>query len=362
MILVVDDDQAALAQLGATLRDAGHRVVTCSGAAEALHAAAGEDPDVIISDLMMPEMDGFAFRRAYASKFPGRATPFIYLSSRSDDASMVQGLDLGAEDFLVKPVSAPVLLAKVRAAIRRRADAFAYVFQGDLASIPFCSVMRFCELKGLTGTVQVEAPGFQARVRFRSGELQAEGNDEVLTRICDLREGSFRIRSEPARFDDVDGIAPVAAPTALLAARPIGRLSTVEVGKGRLQVQTEALGDRDRSLVTLVTVDGRPLYKRVSQLQASADPSSEQDQLDRQHHEVEREMAARVDAARERLSAHAEDPHTRFHRLFDDGYEHYRAGRWSEALAAWTQAQQLAPGNATVRVNIEVVKAKMAGA
>ena len=359
MILVVDDDRAALEQLETLLRGGGYDVVAVDRAEVALSIAADREPALVLSDLVMPEMDGFGFQQAYAARFPERSTPFMFLSSMSDDATVVQGLDAGAVDYLTKPASAPVLLAKVRATLRRKVAAAETVFRGDLASLPFCSVMRFCELKGLTGAVSIQSPTLDAEVRFRAGELIVDDDGDMLGALCDLTSGTFAIRSRPARFDDVEGIAPE-SPSVVLPTLLAGRLSTVEVGRRRLQVQTEVTGDETRSLVTLVTLDGQTLKKRVTRLAPGGPTEALQRQVDAQHHDVEVELSKRVEAARDRLSQPPEDPRARFNRLFDEGYELYRDGKLEAAVERWEEAQRLAPDNSTVRVNLEIARSKLA--
>lgn len=360
MILVVDDDRSALEQLQRVLDEAGYDVTAFDTASGALDAAQHCEPALVLSDLVMPEMDGFAFRKAYLERFPDRTTPFVFLSSMSDESTIVEGLELGAHDYLTKPASPRVLVAKVRAILRRHLRPAETVFRGDLASLPFASVMRFCELKGLTGSVAVQSPSLQAEVRFRAGELQVEeGEDDGLGELCDLTEGSFTIRSLPAQFDDVEGISSEPPSSMAPARQPAGRLSTVQVGNRRVQVQTEVLGTGPARMVSLVTLDGKTLYKRTTDLPSG--PERElQEAVDAHHHEVELHVVSRVEAARHKLTVQpAEDPRARFNRLFDEGYELYRAGEVAAAIERWEEAHQLSPDNATVRINLEVARSKL---
>jgi DNA-binding response OmpR family regulator len=115
-ILVVDDDRRLRDLVKAYLEQEDFRIVTAGDGQEALHIARQEHPDLVILDLMMPGMDGYAFMRAHARE---RNTPVIILTAKVDEGDKVLGLELGADDYVTKPFSLRELLARVRAVLRR---------------------------------------------------------------------------------------------------------------------------------------------------------------------------------------------------------------------------------------------------
>ncbi len=115
-IMVVDDEERMRSLLRAYLSQEGFRVVTCADGLEALHRAREEKPDIIILDIMMPEMDGHEFMRLHKQE---RDTPVIMLTAKIDETDGVLGLDLGADDYVTKPFSPRLLAARVRAVLRR---------------------------------------------------------------------------------------------------------------------------------------------------------------------------------------------------------------------------------------------------
>ncbi|MBE9472096.1 MAG: response regulator, partial [Chloroflexi bacterium] len=115
-ILVVDDEPQIVRFVRAYLEDAGYRVVTASDGQEALFVARHEKPDLVILDLMMPGMDGWDFIRRYRRE---RDTPVIVLTARVEESDQVLELELGADDYVTKPVKPRVLIARVRALLRR---------------------------------------------------------------------------------------------------------------------------------------------------------------------------------------------------------------------------------------------------
>jgi DNA-binding response OmpR family regulator len=121
-ILVVDDEARLVALVKAYLTEAGFRVVTASNGREALFVARQEKPDLIILDLMMPEMDGYEFLRLFRKE---QDTAVIMLTARLEETDKVLGLELGADDYVTKPFSPRELAARVRAVLRRTGKAVA---------------------------------------------------------------------------------------------------------------------------------------------------------------------------------------------------------------------------------------------
>ncbi len=115
-ILVVDDERQITRMLRASLQSSGYEVHIASNGFEALEQFHITKPDLIISDLAMPEMNGLELTRAIRNL---GSTPMIVLSVRDTDSMKVKALDEGADDYLTKPFSMPELLARVRAQLRR---------------------------------------------------------------------------------------------------------------------------------------------------------------------------------------------------------------------------------------------------
>lgn len=115
-ILVVDDEKRLVSLVKSYLEQEGYRVVTAYNGREALDVAAGEEPALIVLDVMMPKMDGYAFMREHRSQ---HNTPIILLTARVDDEEKVIGLELGADDYITKPFRPRELVARVRAVLRR---------------------------------------------------------------------------------------------------------------------------------------------------------------------------------------------------------------------------------------------------
>jgi DNA-binding response OmpR family regulator len=115
-ILVVDDEERIRSLLQAYLTQEGFRVVTAANGREALTVAHHERPDLIILDVLMPEMDGYGFMSVYTRD---NDTPIILLTARLEETDKVVGLELGADDYVTKPFSPRELTARVRTVLRR---------------------------------------------------------------------------------------------------------------------------------------------------------------------------------------------------------------------------------------------------
>jgi DNA-binding response OmpR family regulator len=143
-ILIADDEQHILETVAAYLRQEGYQVVTARNGSEAVYSFRHEQPDLVILDVMMPEMDGWQAARLIRKD---SSVPLLFLTARIDDADQITGLELGADEYIAKPFSPRVVVAKVRALLRR-----AY---GELAQEPQIWRVGDLELNAETRRVTV---------------------------------------------------------------------------------------------------------------------------------------------------------------------------------------------------------------
>ena len=120
-ILVVDDDPAMVGAITAIVGTEGHQVVTAYDGTSAVRRWREEQPDVILLDLAMPGADGYTVARLLREQ--GAVVPVLIVSGESSEGAKVRALDLGADDYLVKPFGKDELLARIRAVLRRTAAA-----------------------------------------------------------------------------------------------------------------------------------------------------------------------------------------------------------------------------------------------
>ena len=118
-LLVIDDDVGLLDLLRVHLKAAGHSVRTASDAADGIRAILADPPELILSDVGMPYLDGMELLRALRSDPLTRKIPVVFLTGRADDDTLVQAHQLGVDDYLTKPIQAEELLSAIDRAIRK---------------------------------------------------------------------------------------------------------------------------------------------------------------------------------------------------------------------------------------------------
>ena len=150
-ILVVDDEPQITRVLKTTLSSQGYGIRTASDGEEALHAMSEWPPDLIVTDLRMPNMDGLELCREVRKT---SQVPIIVLSVKGEDSIKVQALDAGADDYVTKPFSMTELTARIRAALRR-------------ASVPDQPRVPLIEL----GDFRIDVPGRTVHVKTRDVHL-----------------------------------------------------------------------------------------------------------------------------------------------------------------------------------------------
>src|SRR2546426_11544733 len=119
-ILIIEDEEGIIHLLNLYLKNAGYDMAVARDGADGLALHAREHPDLVILDIMLPAIDGFEVCRRIRS---WSKTPILMLTARGDEDDRIQGLELGADDYLVKPFSPREVVSRVRAILRRTASA-----------------------------------------------------------------------------------------------------------------------------------------------------------------------------------------------------------------------------------------------
>lgn len=132
-LLLVDDEEHLRSMLDAALRHHGFDVHAVASGREALEVAAATAPDLIVLDVMMPDLDGFEVCRRMRSD--GIKAPVVFLTAKDDTEDKVRGLTLGGDDYLIKPFSLEELVARINAVLRRAG-----------AAVPADAVLRCADL------------------------------------------------------------------------------------------------------------------------------------------------------------------------------------------------------------------------
>lgn len=129
-VLLVEDSNSSRQMLEHILRSGGFDVISAENGVEALEVLQQRRPDAIVSDIMMPEMDGYEFYEKVRTQGRYALVPFLFLTAREEIQDQVYGLSLGADDYITKPIEAEELLARIRTALKRT-ERFFQVYQRD---------------------------------------------------------------------------------------------------------------------------------------------------------------------------------------------------------------------------------------
>jgi DNA-binding response OmpR family regulator len=181
-ILIIEDEEGIIHLLNLYLKDAGYDVVVAKDGADGLALHARTHPDLVILDIMLPALDGFEVCRRIRS---WSKTPILMLTARGDEEDRIQGLDLGADDYLVKPFSPRELVSRVRAILRRVDNQAGAQTSNDAQTSTSKSVLQFPDLTIDLPARRVEVKNVEVTLtptEFDLLALMAQSPDRVYTR------------------------------------------------------------------------------------------------------------------------------------------------------------------------------------
>ncbi len=374
MIFVVDSKPGGMKDIKDTLDEEGYEVATFDSAESALDLlTALDEPELIISEVDMEDMDGFAFKKAFSRKFPNSLTSFIFYTANSDEDSIGRGLALGVDDYLIKPMPPRLLSTKIRNLLSRRTHYLIHTFYGDLAKMPFFQIIQYCENKGLTGEVELIDNDINIIIGFKAGQLQSDSTtDDTLLQVYDLTKGTFVIRAMPMDYSELKtySVEEVAEEDTVEAAiysdqeKPMGKLSGIQMDTRILQIQTEFVTQPSNQLQTIVVSDGRIMNKVITPITGAKKMKNELESLiTAQHNEQEAELREKLSALVEQKKTTDDEPaegaKDKFSALFDMGFEKYREGDLVAALESWEEAYAINPTDKSLETNIRIVRKKL---
>ncbi len=220
-LLLIDSDAKSLSVMEVSLKNAGFSVTTAVNGQDAYEKLQLSAPDLVLSDTRMPELDGFELcKRLKGSETLGRI-PFVFLTSQKSVADRVRGLELGADDYLTKPIYIKEIVTRVKLVLQRRekerleskSSGTSGAFQGSLSDMGLVDLVQTLESSRKNGTIRIrlgKAGEAESRIWIREGKvvdaehgkLTAEG---AFYRLLSVVEGTFTI--EFGQIDRADRIS-----------------------------------------------------------------------------------------------------------------------------------------------------------
>ncbi len=200
MILVLEDNKALRMIIRKALEKEGYKVRTAENGKEGLEILKEEIPDLIISDVIMPEMDGFAFLKATRKKHP--LIPFTFLTVKSELDDYSKGYELGATDYLTKPFDVDVLLKKAKKRIAHGKLLKEIIEQGkdnvDLGEILAVDLINSLKENKIDCELKISSPAGKGSVEIKKGKIEKstfenEKDKNALLRIAGLKKGKIKI-------------------------------------------------------------------------------------------------------------------------------------------------------------------------
>ncbi|BAF58631.1 MAG: response regulator transcription factor [Pelotomaculum sp.] len=183
-ILVIDDDRKITAMLRRCLVFEGFEVQTAAGGEEGLRLAAAWKPDLVVLDVLMPGTDGWEVCRRLRA---GSSLPILMLTAKDEVADRVKGLDLGADDYLVKPFALEELLARIRALLRRSRQADTAMRPLVYADLTLDHATR--EVRRGGRPIQLTAREFELLALFMEHPRQVLTRDQIMDRVWGIDYG-----------------------------------------------------------------------------------------------------------------------------------------------------------------------------
>lgn len=217
-ILIIDDDKNTRNLLHKSFERADFHVLTAVNGRDGLEQALANAPDIILSDVVMPEMNGYELCKALKDHPVTRDIPIILLTARGDTDSTLEGFQAGADEYIAKPFQIQEVLARVQRVCRwvskqQRGDT---ELSGSLDKTPLFELLRFCEEHRISGSVHLrraETDGTeqQALMQLQLGEIVAielgEHTDmtEALDELLEWTDGTFSVTQEELQLPGDDG-------------------------------------------------------------------------------------------------------------------------------------------------------------
>lgn len=232
-ILLVDDDPCVRALVAKVLARPHRSIDVATHGEEAIARVAVRKPHLIITDVVMPRMNGWSFVRRLRAQPSTAFVPVIFMTALDDPKFRLRGFRVGADDFITKPIDVDELERRVESVlVRSRADRGGAGLSGDLSQFGLATPLTILELERKTGILAVDRPPEHALLVVKDGrivhaELGDRGPCEVLDCLCATlawTSGRFSFNEQPVNVKEADADAQPTTALLLDASRKLDEL------------------------------------------------------------------------------------------------------------------------------------------
>lgn len=212
-LFIVDNDQKTLRVLEASLLKEGYSITTCLDGADALEKIRLSPPDLIISEVVLPQMSGYEFLKKVKENPSTRSIPFIFLTRLKSVSDKVKGLEMGVDDYLTKPIYLKEVLTRVKLLLEKREKEKIEMpgteprFSGSLSDIGIVDLIQTLELGNKMAVVYLTKGEKKGVMYFKKGKIvDAEcgtiSGDKAVYRLVNWSDGTFRVDFEEVTRED----------------------------------------------------------------------------------------------------------------------------------------------------------------
>ncbi len=212
-LLIVDSDPKSLRVLEVSLKKAGFSITRAANGVDALEKIRISAPDMIITETLMPEMDGFELIERLKEKPEWADIPVMFLTARKSIEDKIRGLEQGVEDYLTKPIFIREILARVSLVMQRRqrerleTRGSKTEFSGNLQDMGIVDLIQTIDISQKSGVISVERDAERGEIFFKNGkvidaETRSRRGDEAVYRMLVWSEGTFRIEFKAVNRED----------------------------------------------------------------------------------------------------------------------------------------------------------------
>jgi DNA-binding response OmpR family regulator len=208
-ILIIDDDAVTTAVLEEYLSDFGYKIHHAIDGDQGLQKIKTVSPDIVLLDIMMPGKDGIQILKEIKLNPEFASIPILLLTAIDRSNLKVKGLDLGADDYITKPVDRAELLARIKVSLKRSAKTWrtGHILDGDLSNFTLSDLLQSMDLGKKTATIHF--PDIKGRLIIRDGHLIKSKQGEfsgmkAINRIFLLEKGKFIVEFNKIKVNNND--------------------------------------------------------------------------------------------------------------------------------------------------------------